>query len=63
MNRLEHEMFIADGELGVDAAVAVGAAGGDVDLPDQAGQPAAAQLSGTGRALPVPVAALTADAQ
>ncbi len=45
MSRLEHEMFIADVELGVDAAVAIGAAGGDVDLPDQAAQPAAAQLS------------------
>ena len=53
----------SDGELGVDAAVAVGAAGGDVDLPDQAGQPAAAQLSGTGRALSVPVVALTGNAQ
>lgn len=53
----------SDGELGVDAAVAVGAAGGDVDLPDQTGQPAAAQLSGTGRALSVPVIALTGDAQ
>lgn len=53
----------SDGELGVDAAVAVGAAGSDVDLPDQAGQPAAAQLSGTGRTLSVPVTARTGDAQ
>ena len=29
----------AHGELGVDTAVAVGAVGGDVDLPDQPGQP------------------------
>lgn len=45
----------ADGELGVDAPVAISAAGCHVDLADQAGQPAAAQLRGAGGTLTVSV--------
>src|SRR5690606_31769278 len=53
----------AHGELCVDPAVAVGAAGGDVDLADQSSQPASAELGGAGGALSVPVVALARDAQ
>lgn len=54
----------ADGELSMNAAVAVGAARGHADLADHAHQPAAAELGGAGGTLPVPVVvALIGNAQ
>jgi len=47
----------ADGEFGMDTPVSVGATGGDMDLPDEAGEPEPAELCRAGRAFSIPVVA------
>ena len=41
----------------MDTPVSVGATGGDMDLPDEAGEPEPAELCRAGRAFSIPVVA------